>query len=214
MLPKIFPFQKKKEKDVLSDLIFLAEVFDGYTTGRNTNPNRVKGVLEREEALLRQKIDKLEQKRIIDDTDFIINLPKKEERTTFYVNLFLMIKLLIRLFGVLFVFLMAFIITSRDFDETTVLILGWGFVAIIFLRWLSLTKILEFYDTEMKSQQGKLRHLKDGAQKIIYLISEYKDKKKSSSKKKRLHLYNNDYQNIKVIRSPGILRDYYLIEVI
>jgi hypothetical protein len=205
---------KKKEKDVLSDLMFLTEVFDSYTTGRNTDIKRVRGALEREETLLRQKIDKVEQKRMIDDADFIINLPKKNTKITFYVNLFLMIKFLIRLFGVLFVFLVAYFLTAKDFNEIVVLSLGWGFVAIIFFRWLSLTKILEFYDREMKNQQGKLRHLKDGAQKIIYLISEYKGKKKGSSKKKRLHLYNNDYQNIKVIRNPGIFRDYFLIEVV
>jgi hypothetical protein len=205
---------KKKEKDVLSDLMFLAEVFDSYTTGRNTDLKRVKGALEREEVLLRQKIDKVEQKRMIDDADFIINLPKKNGKIAFYVNLFLMIKFLIRLFGVLFVFLIAYFITAKDFDETIILSLGWGFVAIIFLRWLSLTKILEFYNIEMRNQQGKLRHLKDGVQKIIYLISEYKDKKKVSGKKKRLHLYNSDYQKIRVVRSPGMLRDYYLIEVV
>jgi len=130
-----------------------------------------------------------------------------------YVNLFLMIKFLIRLFGVLFVFLIAYFITSKDFDGTLVLGIGWGFVTIIFLRWLSLTKTLEFYDIEMKNQQGKLRHLKDGVQKIIYLISEYKEKNKVSGKKTRLHMYNNDYQKIRVVRSPGMLRDYYLIEV-
>jgi hypothetical protein len=205
---------KKKTKTTLEDLLFLAEAFDSYTTGRNVNLKKVTTILQKEQEIVKQKVDRIEQKRILDAADFIINLPAKSKKATFYANLFLLTRFLVRVFIFLFVLLLTFFFTSNDLNENIVLSVGWGFVAILFLRWFSLSKLLEFYEEELKSQHGKIRHLKDGTQRIINLIYEYKQNNKIPGKKTKLHLYNVDYDKIMVIKKPNILREYYLTEVV
>ncbi|MFH8039167.1 MAG: hypothetical protein QXJ14_04125, partial [Candidatus Aenigmatarchaeota archaeon] len=73
--------------------------------------------------------------------------------------------------------------------------------------------VLEFYEKELKFQESKIKFLKEMAQRIIYFISENKEKWSIKTKDLRLHLYNYDYKKIKVIKKPGLLREYYLVEV-
>ncbi|MGB9724862.1 MAG: hypothetical protein ACP5K8_00765 [Nitrososphaeria archaeon] len=201
------------DKNTLNSLLFLAEALDGYTTGRNVDLKKVKVKFEEVKDIIKHKIDKTGQKRIFEVADYIINLPAKDPSARFYAKIFLITKLLLRIFIFAYMFSIIYIFSFGYLDLNILMALGWGTVAIIFFRWLSLTKVLEFYERELKLHKSKIRFLKDMVQQIIYFISENKEEWELKSKDTRLHLYNSDYGRIKVIKRPSLLREYYLVEV-
>ncbi|MBC7090844.1 MAG: hypothetical protein H5T50_02900 [Nitrososphaeria archaeon] len=203
----------KMDKNTLNSLLFLAEAFDGYTTGRNVDLKKVKIKIDEAKDIIKHKIDKTEQRRIFEVADYIINLPVKDSNAHFYAKIFLITKLLLRVFIFIFMFLILYIFSFGYLDLNILVILGWSTVVIIFFRWFSLTKVLEFYERELKSHKSKTKFLKDMTQRIIYLISENKEKWGLKSKNIKLHLYNKDYERIRVIKRPSLLREYYLVEV-
>ncbi len=110
-------------------------------------------------------------------------------------------------------FSIVYIFSFGYLDFNLLILLGWSVVAIIFFRWLALTKVLEFYEKELKFQETKIKFLKEMTQRIIYFISENKEKWGIKEKNIRLHLFNHDYKKVKVIKKPSFLREYYLVEV-
>lgn len=201
------------DRNTLNSLLFLAEAFDGYTTGRNVDLKKVRTKIEEARDIIKHEIDKTEQRRIFEIADYIINLPAKDPTARLYAKIFLITKLLLRIFIFIFMFSILYIFSFGYLDLNILVILGWSTVAIIFFRWFSLTKVLEFYERELKLHKSKTKFLKDMTQRIIYFISENKDKWGLKAKNIRLHLYNNDYKGIKVIKRPSLLREYYLVEV-
>ncbi|MEM2180705.1 MAG: hypothetical protein QXP32_07825 [Nitrososphaeria archaeon] len=201
------------DKNKINNLLFLVEAFDGYTTGRNVDLKKVKIKLEEVKDIIKHGIDKNEQRKIFETVDYIINLPSKDSRARFYAKIFLITKFLLRIFIFIFMFSIIYIFSFGYLDFNLLILLGWCVVAVIFFRWFALTKVLEFYEKELKFQESKIKFLKEMAQRIIYFISENKEKWSIKTKDLRLHLYNYDYKKIKVIKKPGLLREYYLVEV-
>jgi len=203
----------KIDKNTLNSLLFLAEALDGYTIGRNVDLKKVKAKIEEVKELIKHEINKTEQRKMLEIADFIINLPSKDQRAYFYAKIFLITKLLLRIFIFIFMFSIIYVFSFGELDPNLLIILGWGTIGIIFFRWLSLTKVLDFYEKELERHKSKTSYLKEMAQRIIYFISENREKWGVDKKELKLHLYNSDYDKIIIVKRPGFLREYYLAEV-
>jgi hypothetical protein len=82
------------------------------------------------------------------------------------------------------------------------------------VRWYVMNRMFTYYERVIPSQRGKVEHIKLAVNSLIGRLAENLKRECIPPKKYRLHLFNTDYNGIKVLKKPGWLRDYYLCEVI
>ncbi|MGB9730006.1 MAG: hypothetical protein ACP5GU_09500 [Thermoprotei archaeon] len=202
----------KEINKMLSDFAFVIEAFDGYRVGRNANPKRVDAKIRQWheiEGSLPRKWLSLQR-----DIDTLINLTLRDPDAKKFANIYVLIKFGLRI--VYLLLLSSFLILLRWPDSGMLLIyasLGMLYFLLI-LRWYTLDKMFMYYEKVISNQRGKVEQLKLAVNSLIKNLIEHLKREKISPKKYRLHLFNTDYDGIKVLKKPGWLRDYYLCEVV
>ncbi len=197
---------------MLSDMAFVIEALDGYRIGRNTDPKRVGEKINKwreiEESLPRKWLS------LQRDIDTLINLSLRDPEIRKFANIYVLIKFGLRIVYVLL--LSSFFILIRWPDIGMLIIyasLGILYFLLI-VRWYVLDKMFLYYEKVLSNQPGKVEQLKLAVNSLIKKFVEYLEREHIPPKKYRLHLFNTDYNSIKILKKPGWLRDYYLCEVV
>ncbi len=204
---------RKDEKELLNNLAFLIETTDSYRVGRNTDPRKVESTLQEIFPHVSDILDSSTRKKYKRITDFIINLPSRDRNIAKWSAVFTVFRFLLRI--TLLGFTVAFGLAIYNSPLTFPVLYFLTFLLYIVLigRWYSLNKVLDFYEFEMSNQPGKDSFLRELAQKLIDRLRDKILEFGVKPKKYRLHLFKTDYNGIKIIKRPGWLRDYYLVEV-
>jgi hypothetical protein len=202
----------KEVGKMLSDIAFVIEALDGYRSGRHIDPKRVSEKVNRWreiEGSLPRKWLSLQR-----DIDALINLTLRDPDIKKFANVYVLIKFGLRIVYVLL--LSSFFMLIRWPDIGMLVIYGsLGMLYfLLIVRWYVLDKMFTYYERVISSQPGKVEQLKLAVNSLIKTLTEYLEKEQVSSKKYRLHLFNTDYNGIRILKKPGWLRDYYLCEVV
>jgi hypothetical protein len=200
----------KERRKLIDNVSYLIEALDAYRVGRNVDPKVFEGKYEEIADDIRGVIDRGRKKVLMSSIDYMVNLPLKDRSARTWSSVFLISRFLIRVTFILFFLSMLLYITSRGDTANYLLITGVIlFYTVSVLRWHSLNKLLDFYEKQTGRADSKRILLKEAAQDLINYLGQIKGERKV-----KLHLYNRDYNGIKVLRRPGWLRDYYLVEVV
>lgn len=202
----------KSISKMLSDLAFVIEALDGYRVGRNANPKNVDTKIrqwhEIEESLPRKWLS------LQRDIDTLINLTLRDPDAKKFANIYVLIKFGLRI--VYLLLLSSFLVLMR-WPDTGIMLIYISLGALYFLlilRWYTLDRMFTYYEKVISGQPGKTEQLRLAVNSLIKKLTEYLRREKISPKKYRLHLFNTDYDGIKVLKKPGWLRDHYLCEII
>ena len=198
-------------KEVIEKLAFLIEATDSYRVGRNVDFRKVENSMNGLSSLpILDASTKKKYKKVVES---VINLPRKDRRAFIWAQLYLIFRFLTRIAFVGFLLSVGLIFYRNPFSGPLLL----SSTAILYValigRWYSLLKLLDFYEVEMKNQPGKDEFLKEFAQKLIEELRSRMREQGVKPSKVKLHLFKRDYSGIRVLKKPGWLRDYYLVEV-
>ena len=200
----------KKRKRLIDNVSYLIEALDAYRVGRNADPKVFEGKYEEIADDIRSVIDRGRKKVLMSSIDYMINLPLKDRDAKTWSSIFLISRLLIRItFALLLLSVLLYIISPGQIASYLLIAGVVLFYAASVLRWHSLNKLLDFYGKQTGRADSRRALLREAAQDLINYLKQIK-----GDKKVKLHLYNRDYDGVKVLRRPGWLRDYYLVEVI
>ncbi|OYT27942.1 MAG: hypothetical protein B6U95_05385 [Thermofilum sp. ex4484_82] len=202
----------KAVKKELSTIAWLIEALDGYRVGRTINPKMVMKKVNQVEHVFEPKV--MHAKKVIrQTTDYIANLPARDPTARKWVSVYLFNKLLLRITITLFLFSFFFLSKGYEIGFTLLYIATAILYVVLIVRWYSLNKILFFYEKNYKLMEGASRRLKAYAQHLIEYMRKIIAKENFKTSRYKLHLFNTDYDHIKVLKKPGLLRDYYLCEI-
>jgi len=200
----------KERKRLVENVSYLIEALDAYRVGRNADPKIFERKYEEIADDIRGVIDRGRKKVLMSSIDYMINLPLKDRGARTWSSVFLISRLLIRItFTLLLLSVLLYIVYPGQIANYLLIVGVALFYAASVLRWHSLNKLLDFYEKQTGRADSRRALLKEAAQDLINYLGRIK-----SDKKVKLHLYNRDYEGIKVLRRPGWLRDYYLVEVV
>jgi uncharacterized membrane protein (DUF106 family) len=202
----------KETEEMLSDMAFIIEALDGYRSGRCIDPKRVDEKINR----WREIGDSLPRKwpSLKRDIDALINLTLREPEAKKLANTHILTKFCLRM--VYLSLLLSFFIMIRWPNIGIIIIISaiTALYILLIVRWYVMNKMFTYYEKMISSQPGKVEHIKLAVNTLIKRFKEQLGRKHIPPKKYRLHLFNTDYNDIKVLKKPGWLRDYYLCEVI
>ncbi|MGY0288635.1 MAG: hypothetical protein ACUX7D_07800 [Candidatus Methanodesulfokora washburnensis] len=200
----------KERKKLIDNVSYLIEALDAYRVGRNADPKVFEGKYEEIADDIRGVIDRGRKKVLMSSIDYMINLPLKDRSARTWSSVFLISRLLIRItFTLLLLSVLLYVISLGQIANYLLIAGVILFYVVSVLRWHSLNKLLDFYGKQTGRADSRRILLKEAAQDLINYLRQIKGERKV-----KLHLYNRDYDGIKVLRRPGWLRDYYLVEVV
>ena len=196
----------------LSRLAWLIEALDGYRVGRALDPRMV-------EERLREFMDLFDNpshvvKVVRVSMDRIVNLPARDPGARRWATVYMTTRLMLRVTVALF--LLSALLAYRAPPTGLALLYASSallYVALV-LRWYSLNRVLDFYESNRSRFSGASRRLGEVAQDLIDHLREAVRRGAVRPSKVRLHLFNTDYRGIRVLRRPGVLRECYLCEVV
>ncbi|MCS7103401.1 MAG: hypothetical protein NZ992_05930 [Candidatus Korarchaeum sp.] len=203
----------REDRSLLEKIAFLIEATDSYRVGRNVDFRKVERAIEELSPSLANLLDASTRKKYRKTVDFIINLPIRSKEARLWSSIYMITRFLLRVALLGFLLSLGLLFYKSPLAELVL----WASSSMLFIslviRWYALVKIFEFYEHEMKNQQGKDDFLKELAQELINSLRERMRELKVNPRKLRLHLFKDDYTGLRVVKRPGWLRDYYLAEV-
>ncbi len=205
---------KKPHKELAEDIALLIEAADGYRVGRNTDLRRIRDVMDRRAKELTDVFAGGLRKKFEKTADYVINLPAIDPVAKKWSAVFLVVRFLLRI--ALLGFMVSLIVVTLGKDWAPwLLYTSTGILYVVFfLRWYSLVKLEEFYIQEFAKRPGRDKILRETVNRLIRKLAQVIKEHDLKPKKHRLHLFKTDYEGIRVIKKPNILRDTYVVEVL
>ncbi len=206
--------KKKPQKELAEDIAFLIEAADGYRVGRNIDLRKLREVMDRRASDLSDVFKGGLRKKFEKTADYVINLPAINSEAKKWSAVFLVVRLLLRIALLGFMVGLLISISGKEWSSW----LFYSSTAILYvvfvLRWYSLLKLEDFYREEFKKRPGRDKILRETANRLIAKLREVIVKHGLEPKKHKLHLFKTDYEGIRILKKPNILRDTYVAEVV
>jgi len=204
----------KEQKRELDGLATIIEAIDGYRVGRNMDPRRFSQKLDELDQLVRRAIGRVGRQRLEKVVDFVVNLPARDPSAARWSSIFMVVRFLLRVTMVLFMLSLGLWVYGVPWAPH-VTAAATALVYVVFVvRWYSLVKLEEFYERAMRDQPGKEKVLKRSANSFIRLLAAKIEEYGSKPSKHKLHLFKVDYDGIRVLKRPSLIRETYLAEVV
>ncbi|MBU7025170.1 MAG: hypothetical protein HXS40_13495 [Theionarchaea archaeon] len=215
-------FSKLKRKilrkdEELENAAWLISVVDSYRVGMGVD---MEGLRERTRKL-RDSMKMENWSQAYNDMKAITELPyEKEPRMKLYINIYAFMRYLVKqAFLIVGIILFVALISSRmPFISPNHLL--YVLYAIIGVAWCVVAirafvkdRMKMFYSTHQKEYRKNEERLQKVAQDLIYKMGALLIEKGEPPERYKFSVYQKDYKNIKIVRSPGILRDFYVITV-
>jgi len=205
---------KKPHKELAEDIALLIEAADGYRVGRNIDLRRIREIMDRRVKELTDVFAGGLRKKFEKTADYVINLPTIDPVARKWSGVFLVVRFLLRI--ALLGFMVGLIVVTLGRAWAPLLLYAsTGILYVVFfLRWYSLVKLEEFYLQEFAKRPGRDKILRETANRLIKKLARVIEEHDLNPKKHRLHLFKTDYEGVRVLKKPNILRDTYVVEVI
>lgn len=206
-----------KKDEELENAAWLISVVDSYRVGMGVD---MEGLRERTRKL-RDSMKMENWSQTYSDMKAITELPyEKEPRMKLYMNIYAFMRYLVKqaflivgiiLFVALISARMPFISPSHlPYILYAIIGVAWCVVAI---RAFVKDRMKMFYSTHQKEYRKNEERLQKAAQDLIYKMGALLTEKGELPEKYKFNVYQKDYTGIKIVKSPGVLRDFYVIAV-
>jgi hypothetical protein len=216
MLDKIKRFILKKDEN-LDDVAQLISVIDSFRVGMGVDIESLRELVR----TIRRTIKLENWPQIYKDMKYIQDLPlEKEPRIKLYTNIYVFLRYLVRqAFLIIGLLLFIFLLTTQlplikpqhlRYFLYGILAAAWCVVAV---RAFVKDKLKVFYYTHQKEYSKQEERLQKAAQDLIFKMGKLLIEKGEPGKKYSFSMYQKDYKGIKILKKPGVLRDYYTIAV-
>lgn len=206
-----------KKDEELENAAWLISVVDSYRVGMGVD---MEGLRERTRKL-RDSMKMENWSQAYSDMKAIIELPyEKEPRMKLYINIYAFTRYLVKqAFLILGIILFVALISARmpfispshlPYILYAIIGVAWCVVAI---RAFVKDRMKMFYSTHQKEYRKNEERLQKAAQDLIYKMGALLTEKGEPPEKYKFNVYQKDYTGIKIVKSPGVLRDFYVIAV-
>ncbi len=204
----------KKRRD-LEDVAALIEAIDGYRIGRNVDPKRIRAMLDERWDLVKGALGGSGGRKKLERVlEFMVNLPARDPSATRWSKVFLVVRLTLRVTIMLFVVALGLSVWGHPMAQATLIAATVLLYFVLVARWYSLVKLEEFYTSKAREQPSKDRTLKAAVESLVRLLAGELEREGTPPKRYRLHLFKDDYEGVRILKGPGILRETYLAEVV
>ncbi|MGC1122077.1 MAG: hypothetical protein WBA22_13385 [Candidatus Methanofastidiosia archaeon] len=216
MLSKLKRKILKKDEE-LENVAWLISVIDSYRVGMGVD---MEGLRERTRKL-RESVRMENWSQVYNDMKAITDLPYKgEPRMKLYINIFAFMRYLVKqaflIVGIiLFVALMSArmpFISPQQLPYILYAIIGVAWCVVV-IRAFVKDRMKMFYSTHRKEYRKNEERLQKAAQDLILKMGALLTEKGESPEKYKFDVYQKDYKGIEILKSPGWLRDFYIIAV-
>lgn len=216
MLDKIKRFILNKDEE-LDDVAQLISVIDSFRVGMGVNIESLRELVR----TIRRTVKLENWPQIYKDMKHIQDLPlEKEPRIKLYTNIYVFLRYLVRqAFLIIGLLLLIFLLTTRlplikpqhiKYFLYGILGAAWCVVAVrAFVR----DRLKVFYYNHQKEYKKQEERLQKAAQDLIFKMGELLTQKGEPAKKYSFSLYQKDYKGIKILKKPGLLKEYYTVAV-
>lgn len=209
-----FIFRKDEE---LENLAWLISVIDSYRVGMGVDMEGLREKIRKLRGPLRVE----NWSQIYKDMKEITDLPfKKEPRIKTYINIFVFLRYLVKqgflIVGIIvFIFLLTLRLPWVTYETLKYFLYAIIFVAwwVVVVRWFVRDKMRMFYYHHMDDYKREAARLQKAAQDLIYKMGKVLTQKGENPRKYAFAMYQKDYKGIRIEKTPGLLRDFYLISV-
>ncbi|MBU6996454.1 MAG: hypothetical protein HXS41_07645 [Theionarchaea archaeon] len=201
----------------LETLAWLISVIDSYRVGMGVD---MEGLRDRTRKL-RESLRMENWSQVYSDMKAITDLPySSEPRMKLYINIFAFMRYLVKqaFLIVAVILLVAFMSARMPFISPhqlpyilyAIIAVAWCVVAI---RAFVKDRMKLFYSSHQKEYRKSEERLQKVAQDLILKMGSLLTEKGESPKKYKFSVYQRDYNGIEILKSPGVLRDFYVIAV-
>lgn len=119
--------------------------------------------------------------------------------------------------GIIMATFIVILVSFMKIDAKLYSALFTSLVIIVYLsflfKWYAENHLLRIYSDNVDKLMAKGEPLKNFINYLIKMLNRELKRHKLNASRYRLHLYLSDYDNIKVIKKPGKLREKYIVEV-
>ncbi|MBU7015710.1 MAG: hypothetical protein HXS52_06295 [Theionarchaea archaeon] len=201
----------------LENLAWLISVIDSYRVGMGVD---VEGLRERTRTL-RESARMENWSQVYNDMKAITDLPyHSEPRMKLYINIFAFMRYLVKqAFLIVGIILLVSFMSARmpfispqhlPYILYAIIAVAW---CVVVIRAFVKDRMKMYYSTHRKEYRKNEERLQKVAQDLILKMGSLLTEKMESPKKYRFSVYQRDYKGIEILKSPGWLRDFYVIAV-
>lgn len=205
---------KKLDKD-LKQIATIISTIDSFRVGRGTKISKI------EHMVHNAKIQDMPRKwKVIKrDLEEIATLPQSAPKVAFLLNLGTGLQFAgIVCFAALMLTATVALSSNAPFLQDIYFYVGTGIIVtgyvIIFARNAIRQRIRRFYEDSTSKLEGKSMHLREFNQALIEKLRSQIREGNDKPKDYRLYLYNNDYQNLVLLKKPNFIREHYEAQVL